>query len=75
MERIVIEVDEKLAKAWRNATEQKKKAISNRVNLSLAKAFQEEDHEAYLRFLNELRKDMAEKGLTEEELNDILNEE
>jgi len=75
MERIVIEVDDRLAKAWRNAPEQKKKAISNSVNVSLAKAFQDDDKEAYLRFLAELRKDMTAKGLREEELNDILNEE
>ncbi len=75
MERIVIEVNDRLAKAWRNAPEEKKKAISNSVNISLAKAFQNSDNESYLHFLNELRQEMTAKGLTEEELNDILNEE
>ncbi|GAA4785200.1 hypothetical protein GCM10023231_11290 [Olivibacter ginsenosidimutans] len=75
MERIVIEVDDKLAKAWRNASEQQKKTISNRVNVSLAKALGEDNTAEYLMFLSDLRKDMSAKGLTEAELNDILNEE
>jgi hypothetical protein len=75
MARIVIEVDDRLAKAWRNAPERKKKTISNSVNVALAQAFENDDSDGYLRFLSELRKDMTAKGLTEDELNDILNEE
>jgi hypothetical protein len=63
MERIVIEVDERLAKAWR-------KASDKLMNPSMNKADKE-----YLEFLNELREEMSAKGLTQEELDEILNDE
>jgi len=37
MERIVIEVDDQLARAWRHASDKKRKDIGNKVNISLAK--------------------------------------
>jgi hypothetical protein len=37
MDRIVIEVDDRLAKAWRGVSDKKRKKIGNKVNLSLAK--------------------------------------
>ena len=78
MERIVIEVDERLARAWRRASDKKKKDIGNKFNLSLARELMRPDDgkiEDYHIFLNELRNDMSEKGLTSEELDNILNDE
>ena len=78
MERIVIEVDEKLAKAWRRASDKKKKEIGNKFNISLAKELMNpslnKDNREYLEFLNELREEMSAKGLTQEELDEILND-
>lgn len=79
MERIVIEVDERLAKAWRKASDKKKREIGNKFNISLAKelmnpSMNKADKE-YLEFLNELREEMSAKGLTQEELDEILNDE
>lgn len=74
MERIVIEVDDHLAEAWRNASEKTKNEIENKINISLAKVFKNDIVGDYLKFLEELRADMKQKGLTEEELNDILND-
>ena len=81
MERIVIEVDEKLAKAWKRASERKRKEIGNRFNISLAKDLMNTDlnkvnknSTEYHEFLNELRNDMASKGLTQLELEEILKD-
>ena len=82
MERIVIEVDERLAKAWRKATDKKKREIGNKFNISLAKELMnpslgkgDKESKEYLEFLNELREEMSAKGLTQEELDEILNDE
>lgn len=82
MERIVIEVDDRLAKAWRRASDKKRKDIGNKVNISLAKELMNPPAgrtgkavKEYLSFLNELREEMAAKGLTQEELDEILNDE
>ena len=82
MERIVIEVDERLARAWRRASDKKRKDIGNKFNLSLARELMRQEEEEtdpktddYLRFLNELRNDMSDKGLTSEELDKILKGE
>lgn len=79
MERIVIEVDERLAKAWRKASDKKKREIGNIFNISLAKelmnpSMNKADKE-YVEFLNELREEMSAKGLTQEELDELLNDE
>lgn len=78
MERIVIEVDKRLARAWQKASEKKRKEIGNKFNISLAKELMKnplgKDEKEYLDFLNELRDEMAAKGLTQEELDEILND-
>lgn len=76
MARIVIEVDEKLARSWRSATEEQRRKISNIIQASLAKEmYQKESVEDYLDFLQRLRSEMKEKGLTQEELDQILTDE
>ena len=37
MERIVLEVDDKVAKAWRDASSDKRKDISNKINIRMSK--------------------------------------
>lgn len=76
MTRIVIEVDEKLARSWRSASEEQRRKISNIINASLAKEmYQEGSVEEYRDFLKQLRTEMKEKGLTQEELDQILKDE
>ena len=81
MERIVIEVDDKLAKAWKRASDRKRKEIGNKLNISLAKDLMSTDlnkmnknSTEYHEFLNELRNDMVSKGLTQLELEEILKD-
>ena len=76
MTRIVIEVDEKLARSWRSASEEQRRKISNIINASLAKEmYKEASVKDYQDFLQQLRSEMNEKGLTQEELDHILENE
>ena len=75
MERIVIEVDDKLAKAWQKASDTKKKSVGNKINQTIVKELITTPTQEYLSFLKETRTEMKEKGLTEEGLNNILTNE
>lgn len=74
MERIVIEVDNDVAVKWRYSSRQKKERISQEINIRLAKELSE-SREEFLQYLDELGKTMKERGLTEEILQEILNDE
>lgn len=74
MERIVLEVDDKVAKAWREASSEKRKEINNKVSVQIGKELFSYSKEDFTAYLNELRNKMAERGLTQETLDEILNE-
>ncbi len=74
MERIVLEVDDRLAKAWWNASLEKRKEINNKMSVRIGKELFEYSKDDFRLYLNELRSKMAERGLTEETLDEILNE-
>lgn len=75
MERIVIEVDEATAKKWRK--------VSPKIKNQLEKSFEKQidivsqsDKEAHFEeLLKSARKEAAKNGLTEEILQQLLNEE
>ncbi|MES2427502.1 MAG: hypothetical protein V4560_11040 [Bacteroidota bacterium] len=75
MERIVLEVDESVAKAWREAPAEKKKDIANKVNIRIGKELFDYDKNSFKQYLNQLRDTMEERGLTQEALDDILKDE
>ncbi|WP_342088859.1 hypothetical protein [Dyadobacter sp. OTU695] len=75
METIVIEVDDQLAEAWRNAPTSAKEAIRNKINISIARELLKDSSQAYSSFLNTLRSEMSSAGLTQEELNSIVRDE
>jgi hypothetical protein len=75
MERIVIEVDDKVAKAWRAASTKKKKEISINIEVQVSKQLMKDSAEDYIQFLEELREKMAHRGLTQEILDNILKDE
>lgn len=74
MERIVIEVDDDVAKKWRDSSKKRKEKISQEINVKLAKELYD-SKEDFLQYLDELRNSMRERGLTEEVLQEILNDE
>jgi hypothetical protein len=75
MERIVLKVDEHVAKAWRKAPAAKRKALNNEINIRMGRELLEYDKEGFLQYLNQLRDQMTERGLTQEILDDILKED
>jgi hypothetical protein len=75
MERIVLEVDDKVAKAWRSASVKLKQEIGGVMNQQIAAIIDKKEETDIIQFLNELRQEMAEKGLTQEILDDILKDE
>lgn len=74
MERIVIEVDDEVAKKWRISSQKRKNRVSQQVNIILAKELTDSKEE-FLQYLDELRSTMKERGLTEEILEEILKDE
>lgn len=74
MEKIVVEVDDRVAKAWRQASSEKRKEINNKISVRIGKELFIYSKEAFRQYLDELRNKMAERGLTQETLDEILNE-
>lgn len=75
METIVIEVDDRVAEAWRNAPEAAKEAIRNKINVSLAHELIKDSTQDYPSFLQSLRTEMSSAGLSQEELDNIIRDE
>jgi hypothetical protein len=75
MERIVIEVSPNVARAWRNMPANEKEQVGNEVSVRIGQKYFKESKEEFLAFIDDLQKRMAERGLTQEKLDDILNNE
>ena len=75
MERIVLEVDDNVAKAWRTASNKLKHEISSLLNKQIATIIDNKEEKDIILFLKELGQEMAEKGLTQDILDDILKDE
>ena len=74
MEKIFLEVDDILAKAWREASIEKRKEINKKISVRIGKELFAYSNEKFQKYLNELRNKMAGRGLTQEKLDEILNE-
>lgn len=70
----MLEVDDRLAKAWRNESLEKRKEITDKISVQIGKELFEYSKDDFKQYLNELRSKMAERGLTQETLDEILNE-
>jgi hypothetical protein len=74
MERIVLEVDDQVAKNWRYSSEKKRREVNEAINKMLEIAFRRKEDDDFIQFVKEVQDKAAERGLTEDILNDILNE-
>ncbi len=74
MERIILEVDDQVAKNWRFSSEKKRQQVSNTINAMLQTAFKKNEEADFIQFVKEFQEKAAERGLTEDLLNNILNE-
>lgn len=73
MEKIVLEVNSTTAKMWKNADNITRKKIVSYIE----EAFKKKDdmsREEFWEYLENLRTETKKRGLTEEVLNNILNE-
>jgi hypothetical protein len=74
MERIILEVDDQVAKNWRYSSEKKRREVNNTINSMLQIAFEKNKDADFTQFIKELQEKATERGLTQDILNDILNE-
>jgi len=72
MYRIVFEVDDISVKKWRYASKEKKNQLNSTINRILKKAFDKNEND-FWRFLDRVGKKAEENGLTEDQLNHLLN--
>lgn len=75
MERIVLEVNNETAKKWRSASAKLKTEVSHLIDTQISAIIDNKEDKDILSYLKELRKEMAEKGLTQEKLDSILKDE
>jgi hypothetical protein len=75
MERIILEVNNEIAKAWRNAPSQFKEELEKDLQLRIAQKIREAERNNFFEFLNKVQKKTSERGLTQETLEKLLNEE
>jgi len=73
MDRIVIEVDDRLARKWRDAAPEVKQVVSQEIDQLLNTIFEKRDGDLWS-FLEQLRLKAEQKGFNEEVLEQILNE-
>lgn len=71
MERIVLEVDGVLARAWRNSSP----AIRSRYESKITDILRELKEAEFDKLLDKAGKEAQKNGLTEEKLNQLLNDE
>ena len=75
MERIVIEVGETTAKKWRNVPPKVKKQLGKSFEKQVEIVSQSTKESHFEELLNRAREEAAKNGLTEEILQQLLNEE
>ena len=73
MDRIILEVDDQVAKSWRYSSEKKRQQVNDTINMLLQAAFKRKEDADFIQFVKEVQDKAAERGLTEDILNDILN--
>ena len=74
MERIILEVDSATAQAWRKISP-KLKRIEELFQIRLQSLTKKAQEASFEELLDEARKEAAENGLTEEILEQLLNED
>lgn len=75
MERIVLEVDDQTAKAWRNTSAKLRTQIGKSLEQVLTESLDKAKDANFELLLQDARKEAAKNGLTEEILTSLLNED
>jgi hypothetical protein len=72
MSRIVIEVDEQVAKAFLNADKARQGKMNEAINAMLKKIVNDSSSDSYKQMLDQISDEAAKEGLTQELLNELL---
>lgn len=75
MERIVLEVDDQTAKAWRNTSAKLRNQIGKNLEQIITDSLSKTKEANFELLLQDARQEAAKSGLTEEILEQLLNEE
>lgn len=75
MEKIVLEVEDSIAEKWRNASQELKNRVLLLFDVKLNKELIGDNNKAFEEYLGKLRNTMEQRGLTDDILNDILEED
>jgi type I site-specific restriction-modification system R (restriction) subunit len=75
MERIILEVDDQTAKAWRNTSARLREQIGKNLEQVLNDSLNKSKEVNFEMLLKEIRIEAAKNGLTEEILAQLLNEQ
>jgi len=75
MECIEIEVGKDTAEKWRKASPEKKAQVQQRVEMELAAERTPKSRDEFQQFLDEIRRKVKKRGLTEEKLQEILSDD
>jgi hypothetical protein len=75
MERIILEVGDETAKAWRNTSPRLRARIGKNLEMILGDSLSKASEANFELLLQEARSEAAKNGLTEEILTKLLNEE
>lgn len=75
MERIVLEVDDTTAKKWFSASAKLKTELSKFMEQQISDIMDKKQEADSIQYFNELREEMAQKGLSQEKLDEILKNE
>jgi hypothetical protein len=74
MERIILEVNDQTAKAWRNTSAKLREQIGRNLELVLSDSLNKSKEINFDLLLQEIRTEAAKNGLTEEVLSQLLND-
>lgn len=75
MGRIVLEVNSELAKSWRNAPARLRQTIEKEIEKRIAKEIAASERSKFFNLLDKVQEKAEKKGLTQEKLDQILDEE
>lgn len=75
MERIILEVDSATAEIWRKISPELRRSMEKMFRIKMGILSKKDKEAAFEKLLDEARKEAAENGLTEEILEQLLNED
>lgn len=75
MDRIILEVDSKIAKVWREAPSQFREGLEKDIELLLYERIREAEKDDFKKTLNDMRTNAAVNGLTQDILEKLLRED